>query len=527
MPASYNFALEAQRLLGSGQAGEAVTLCEQGLTVYPDYQTAYAILARAYLQMSDIESAFHTVQRGLKLFPLNKALKMLDDDLRPLAATHPLHHVHHVQTAQSDEPPLQPDEPVPLTAPTPEQHDTPPDDVDEHALAVESEEAGTSVEPVESDEPHDVIEPLEVVEPVEMNKPHNVIEPLEVVEPAESDEPQEPLNDDNAAEPTANEIPSEEPFDELLDDALSNIGDDEDIAPDYSEFLKDEADDVEAERLMETPEAQRDILPDILLTDALSNIDDDNENWLGATELAHDVIEEQVMNSYGEGSEHAAGFEAEKIVSAAVPAAPPLRKHEPQLRLIETAKIDERAMRTLRSSNLRLIPGLEYTPLRIEASRKQSSVAYRIAEPPPFPAIRGSRMQQPMMPPFAMGSSAMPLPDLEASLRSRMGEPSASVSGGTRKLSPLEELAARLERARIPAINEAPPPPAELSASEQQASIPHHHEPVMMSETMASIYERQGAYDQAVKAYQHLARIKPDRAEFYNSKVAELRQQME
>ena len=64
-------------------------------------------------------------------------------------------------------------------------------------------------------------------------------------------------------------------------------------------------------------------------------------------------------------------------------------------------------------------------------------------------------------------------------------------------LTPLEELARRLEKARIPVIEEAEPR--------------HAFEPSIVSDTFASILVAQGAYAEALKAYQTLARTKPER----------------
>jgi len=45
-----------------------------------------------------------------------------------------------------------------------------------------------------------------------------------------------------------------------------------------------------------------------------------------------------------------------------------------------------------------------------------------------------------------------------------------------------------------------------------------------VTETMANIYEQQGAFAQAIKAYQVLARNNPEKLEYFESKIAQLRQ---
>jgi tetratricopeptide (TPR) repeat protein len=78
-------------------------------------------------------------------------------------------------------------------------------------------------------------------------------------------------------------------------------------------------------------------------------------------------------------------------------------------------------------------------------------------------------------------------------------------------LSALEELAKRLEKARIPVIEE-----------DKTLSSPSFM-PSIVTETMANIYVQQGAYAQAIKAYQVLARNHPERLEYFESIIADLR----
>lgn len=80
-----------------------------------------------------------------------------------------------------------------------------------------------------------------------------------------------------------------------------------------------------------------------------------------------------------------------------------------------------------------------------------------------------------------------------------------------RSFSALEELAKRLENATIPAIQE-----------ERTIQSPSFM-PSVVTETMAEIYVQQGAYSQAIKAYQILARNAPEKREFFESKIVQLR----
>jgi hypothetical protein len=158
----------------------------------------------------------------------------------------------------------------------------------------------------------------------------------------------------------------------------------------------------------------------------------------------------------------------------------------PLLRLVEAAG-GESVVR-LRSAIVRLIPGLEFAPLRL-SSPAQSSL--RIAEPPlpPFPSV---------------------------------GVPEEAME--PEELSPLELLAQRLKQARIPPRSE----PEELLPTEpppepEPETAPT---PMVLTETMARIYEQQGAYEQALRVYEELCRREPHRRAEYERAIARLRERL-
>ena len=78
-----------------------------------------------------------------------------------------------------------------------------------------------------------------------------------------------------------------------------------------------------------------------------------------------------------------------------------------------------------------------------------------------------------------------------------------------KSLTPLEELARRLEHARIPVVEE----------DEPQAT----YEPSIVSETLANILVAQRKYVEALKAFQTLARIKPERYEYFQQRITEMK----
>jgi tetratricopeptide (TPR) repeat protein len=83
----------------------------------------------------------------------------------------------------------------------------------------------------------------------------------------------------------------------------------------------------------------------------------------------------------------------------------------------------------------------------------------------------------------------------------------------------LGKLARALESAKIPAIDPSSPLPA--PSNEEPAPI----EPVaLVSSTLAGIYEKQGAYEDAIKAYTALAAQTPSMREEYNKKIEALKE---
>ncbi len=239
----------------------------------------------------------------------------------------------------------------------------------------------------------------------------------------------------------------------------------------------------------------------------------------------------------------------------------------------------------LRSSNLRLIPGLEFAPLRHEDQTRKQSIAPLISEPMPMPVADPSfRTQRPLeekeiqLPPLPPLVDAEPAPEL-LRIGEREPEPPAApvqapeperreeriveepvaeelelpgwqeileelespatpepayqpeeaegesdpFAGNifqmvqavqkSAELTPLEELARRLENARIPVVEEVT-----------------EHRPVfttsIVSETLANILVSQGAFAEALKAFQTLARTKPERFDYFQERIWEMKWRM-
>lgn len=60
------FAIEAEELLNSGKIDQAIQLCEKGLEKYPNYSTAYTILAQAYAKKRNSEDKITAIMDNIR-----------------------------------------------------------------------------------------------------------------------------------------------------------------------------------------------------------------------------------------------------------------------------------------------------------------------------------------------------------------------------------------------------------------------------------------------------------------------------
>lgn len=157
------------------------------------------------------------------------------------------------------------------------------------------------------------------------------------------------------------------------------------------------------------------------------------------------------------------------------------------LRMIETMPIANDA-RIIRSSSVRLIPGLEFTSLRVEGLRSRGRRGVgSLPDPPAFRTFHQVRRpQRPVEPPTP------------------------------RKPVSLEELAQRLAEAKIPRPTEIAP-----SAQRSEPSMPAQPQPIKVTETIAKIYMQQQSYDLAIEAFKHLMAQRPDRKDHFEALINE------
>ena len=155
------------------------------------------------------------------------------------------------------------------------------------------------------------------------------------------------------------------------------------------------------------------------------------------------------------------------------------------LRILESLSIDDET-RIIRSSSVRLIPGLEFTTLRVEGLRSRGRRGIGVLpDPPAFRSFHRVRRPQ---------RAADPAP--------------------VRKPVSLEELASRLSEAKIPR-------PSELDATSTPVQPTPVSQPIMVTDTIAQIYMQQESYDLAIEAFKTLMSRKPERKDHYEALIRE------
>lgn len=521
---SPTFALKAHTLLEGGQPDEAIFLCEQGLELYPDYATAYAVLAKAYRLTGDIRAAVGSIDRGLQRMPLDRGLLRLHSELytggqeaqweeidrqeyslRPQnaqpeqnelpeqaelqAQRAEAEHEQPEQLLQWDEPTLVEETAEAETLETAEESEQTPSAVLWSDLLpeveVRAEETAEQEKPEQPEEPVQPEQPVKPAEPeielpekdpkekpeIQLPEPHEpTTEPHEPPKPEieipEKEEPEFPRPSEKPEiEPKQPEHPGK-PEIELPDSPEPEIQE-----PKPSEIKPVQPEQPEIELPDQSPEIELPATPDIELPDTGA------PSAPGQTPSALQAVAGGGLSQQESNSSNG--------VHGVLQQAAPRHTH---LRVIESAgEAADMPSLIWRSRNVRLIPGLEFTPLRFESKKdKLYRRTYKIPDPPPFPDFPVEKKKAVRLQP----------------------------EENKGPLTPLEELARRLEAARIPRVEEeelpAPPSPSE-------------HRPAMVSETIAKIYEMQGATNEAIKAYEALARQKPEQAEAYLKKARELK----
>lgn len=157
------------------------------------------------------------------------------------------------------------------------------------------------------------------------------------------------------------------------------------------------------------------------------------------------------------------------------------------LRMIESMPVDDDT-RIIRSSSVRLIPGLEFTTLRVEGIRSRGRRGIgTLPEPPAFRSFHQVRRPQ------------------------RPAEPPAN-----KKAVSLEELAMRLTEAKMPRQSEM-----DAKGTASAPAVNPLAQPILVTDTIAQIYMQQQSYDLAIEAFKSLMSRKPERSEHYQGLIRE------
>lgn len=160
---------------------------------------------------------------------------------------------------------------------------------------------------------------------------------------------------------------------------------------------------------------------------------------------------------------------------------------------------------SLRSNNIRLIPGLEFTSLRMESGSLGRHPSYRRTYSlPELPTTRGFEI------PFDDQQSVFAVSRYSVN---DIADEHPPHSGADTTTQELDDLAERLSTVQMPSVNElleresdTEPPAAVVAALDETPRIAK----ALVSETMANIYVMQGAYSQALEAYQALMDVTDD-----------------
>lgn len=236
--------------------------------------------------------------------------------------------------------------------------------------------------------------------------------------------------------------------------------------------------------------------------ESLPPVDDDTSSQQAPDEDIERSVPNTIVIDVPPTASTAASVHELRAVHHQVSERTAVRREVPSvLRIIDTAPTSDDA-RIIRSSAVRLIPGLEYTTLRFEGMKTRGRRAIQpLSEPPSFRDFHSP------MRPFVRP-------------RPHQSVENAPARPAVKKPLSLEELASRLEKVRMPRPGESTQPPV------GPVHVPGAG-PALVTETIARIYEQQGALDKALEAYRALQRQKPDKHDYFERLIADVSRKMQ
>lgn len=93
----------------------------------------------------------------------------------------------------------------------------------------------------------------------------------------------------------------------------------------------------------------------------------------------------------------------------------------------------------------------------------------------------------------------------------------------THEPGPVLNLDALIERLSSMESKKIRPKEENLSVSKEASDLPNDDVNDIVSETLASIHEKQGKYSAAINTYEQLKKIREDKTDYYNEEIARLK----
>ena len=508
------FPVEAEQLLQAGDVVNATELCKYGLVYFPENISGYAVLAQAYLMLEQPERAMNVLENGYRRTGA-EGLRGFSDRIREVSEGETEEKIADEENVGERSAEEMPDSILSSS-------EIPLDETEEMS---ESSEEDLSTEDVPS--PEVIVAPSfpdsssgETVSEIEEGEADLEAQPTEEAPPSETPSVLSLSEDEVLTErrgefrfvlldESEEEVDGEEPIEQIMEEEEEVT--EEDPSSDFAFFISIDPKIEEGEWEVETREDPVALREEERASDVEGIAERVQEE---SPETPVSVTEErlEVTGSVAEDEPDVVG-EPESVGSAVVE---PEMREEPVREVVnekqESASLSIHSgssISRLRSSNLRLIPGLEFAPLRRDEPKLRITPLVRPAAADPEPPLPQPDIQSDL-PASSQEKSGtdIPLPP-----PSEFSEPLPDESPANTPLTPLEELARRLETARIPVI-------AEEERVEMGSPA---FEPSIVSDTFANILAQQGAYHEAIKAYQMLARMKPERRAEYEQKIEEMR----
>lgn len=504
------FAVEAEQLFVLESYDEVIALCEKGLEVYPDYQGAHMLLAKAYAITGQAELAKGKLESFQQQFPGHRYFDSFTQEIDEIIAITP-EAEENTELVDSDE-----DAEVEVIfseyseeeneeiAEIPTYLDDFEEEIDLNELESEIEEEDTidlSVSEDNADSESDYLDDFNMdlaseIELKEEDDDNLSLEPdtfeasedeliEDISEESSSDSDSDYLSDFDLDLPSEETLIDEEPSEDLevelpepepeIEDLLEENIEEEEALLEESPVEETISEEVIAEERSEELSETQELNEDDILNELMGGIAD-----LIGEDL--ETLKEEI-----EEKEPIQELEETEIVAPEpdlLSEEKPKEQKESDLKmsLILGYKFDRKLFGNseLDASNLSLIPGLSF--VRLLSQKKEDSKFSYVHSEDNFPEF-----------PDYGYSEDFPYDLLGASLVENTGSHSNNI----------EDIAKMLK---------------DFDKKPVENHLEEDYDDNIISETMAQIYTAQGEYDQAKDIYKTLAELYPDKREYFLDK---------